>query len=286
MIVERIRLDGRVIVVSGAGGGGIGTATVRAMAEAGATVVGVDLDDERLATATAALDPDGLTFTPLAADVTTDEGVATVIDRAVDAHGAVHGLVNVVGGALAPHWGPSLEFTRKQWTDSIVLNLDTAMFMSQAVARRIVEQGSGGSIVCLSSTSGIGAAPFHVAYGAAKGALVSMVRTLALEWADHGIRVNAIAPGTIRTPRSGPDSESATARRGVPMARRGEPDEIAAAALFLVSDLSSYVTGQCLPVDGGTSAKHVHLGDDNAPIFVRSPDLLARITGRAPGSAR
>jgi NAD(P)-dependent dehydrogenase (short-subunit alcohol dehydrogenase family) len=277
MIVERIRLDGRVVVVSGAGGGGIGTASVRALTEAGAKVVGVDLLPEKLDAAVAELAPDGISFTPVAADVTTDEGVESVVAAAVEAHGAVHGLVNVVGGAMAANWGPSLDFTREQWLDSFRLNIETAMFMSQAVARQIVRQGTGGSIVCLSSTSGIGAAPFHVAYGAAKGGLVALVRTLALEWADHGIRVNAIAPGTIRTPRSGPDSDSGIARRGVPMARRGEPDEIAAAALFLVSDLSSYVTGQCLPVDGGTSAKHVHLGDDNAPIFVREPTLLARI---------
>jgi NAD(P)-dependent dehydrogenase (short-subunit alcohol dehydrogenase family) len=277
MIVERIRLDGKVVVVSGAGGGGIGTATVRAMGEAGAAVVGVDLTHERLEPTTAALD--GIRFTAVTADVTTDAGVAHVIERTLDAHGAVHGLVNVVGGALAANWGPSLEFTRGQWRDTIALNLDTAMFMSQAVARQIVRQGGGGSIVCLSSTSGIGAAPFHVAYGAAKGGVIALVRTLALEWAEHGIRVNAIAPGTVRTPRSGPDADPAVARRGVPMGRRGEPDEIAAVALFLVSDLASYVTGQCLPVDGGTSAKHVHLGDDNAPIFVRDPTLLARMKG-------
>jgi NAD(P)-dependent dehydrogenase (short-subunit alcohol dehydrogenase family) len=286
MIVERIRLDGRVIVVSGAGGGGIGTMTARAMAEAGATVVGVDIADEPLALATAALEADGLPFTPVIADVTTDAGIESVVAIARERHGGVHGLVNVVGGALTPHWAPSLDFTRARWQEQIVLNLDTAMFMSQAVAREIVRQGSGGSIVCLSSTSGIGAAPFHVAYGAAKGALVSMVRTLALEWADHGIRVNAIAPGTIRTPRSGPESDPDLDRRGVPMARRGEPDEIAAAALFLVSDLASYVTGQCLPVDGGTSAKHVHLGDDNTPIFVRNPDLIAQMKGDTGSATR
>jgi NAD(P)-dependent dehydrogenase (short-subunit alcohol dehydrogenase family) len=158
MIVERIRLDGRVVVVSGAGGGGIGTATARAMAEAGAAVVGVDLTDDRLAVTAATLADVGLPFTPVTADVTTADGVDTVIAGTLAAHGAVHGLVNVVGGALAANWGPSLEFTREQWHDTITLNLDTAMFMSRAVARQIVRQGSGGSIVCLSSTSGIGGA--------------------------------------------------------------------------------------------------------------------------------
>src|SRR5829696_7112296 len=134
MIVERIRLDGRVVVVSGAGGGGIGTATVRAMAEAGAAVVGVDLTDDRLEDAAEMLAPDGITFTPVAADVTTAAGIDAVMATAVGAHGAVHGLVNVVGGATAPYWGPSLDFTREQWQDTVALNLDTAMFVSQAVA--------------------------------------------------------------------------------------------------------------------------------------------------------
>jgi NAD(P)-dependent dehydrogenase (short-subunit alcohol dehydrogenase family) len=156
------------------------------------------------------------------------------------------------------------------------------MFLSQAAARQMRAQGDGGAIVALSSTSGIGASPYHAAYGAAKGGVVSLVRTLALEWAEYGIRVNCIAPGTVHTPRSGRDAgDPARDRRGVPLARRGDPTEIAAAALFLVSPLSSYVTGQCLPVDGGTSAKHAHLGDDNVPIFLTNPGILARIHDRS-----
>ncbi|HEX7094322.1 MAG TPA: SDR family oxidoreductase [Acidimicrobiales bacterium] len=281
MIVERIRLDGRLVVVAGAGGGGIGSATARAMAEAGATVLAVDRDDEPLDALAESLATDGLSMLRVVCDLTTDEGVERVgaaIDEHRGTHGQVRGLVNVVGGAYAPHWGPSLDVGRDSWHDVFALNVDTAFFVSQVVARRMAAHGLGGSIVSLSSTSGIGAAPFHVAYGAAKGAVMAMTRTLAVEWGRLGIRVNAIAPGTIRTPRAGHDpGDEARDRRGVPLARRGEPDEIAAAALFLVSDLSSYVNGQCLPVDGGTSVKHAHLGDDNEPIFVRNEAILARI---------
>lgn len=281
MIVERIRLDGRMVVVSGAGGGGIGSATARAMAEAGATVLAVDRDVAPLEQLASELAADGLSMLPVVCDVTTDEGVATIgeaIDRHQATHGEVRGLVNIVGGALLPDWGPALSITRAGWHETLARNLDSAMFVSQVVAQRIAAHGRGGSIVSLSSTSGIGAAPFHAAYGAAKGAIVALTRTLAIEWARHGIRVNAIAPGTVRTPRAGHDpGDAARDRRGVPLARRGDPDEIAAAALFLVSDLSSYVSGQCLPVDGGTSVKHAHLGDDNEPIFVRNEAILAKI---------
>jgi NAD(P)-dependent dehydrogenase (short-subunit alcohol dehydrogenase family) len=114
----------------------------------------------------------------------------------------------------------------------------------------------------------------------AKGGIVAMVRTLAVEWGIHGIRVNAIAPGTISTPRSGADAGDAERdRRGVPLGRRGTPADIASAALFLVSDLSSYVSGQCLPVDGGTSVKWAHLGDDGTPIFLTNPAILEQIHG-------
>jgi NAD(P)-dependent dehydrogenase (short-subunit alcohol dehydrogenase family) len=282
MIVERIRLDGRVVVVSGAGGGGIGSMTARAMAEAGATVLAVDVRQDPLDALGADLAKDDLAIVPLVADVTSDDGVEAVgaaIDELAAEHGPVGGLVNIVGGALPPDWGPALDVERDDWRRVVMFNLDTAMFVSQAVARRMAA-ADGGSIVCLSSTSGLGASPFHAAYGAAKGAVISLVRTLALEWAELGIRVNAIAPGTIRTPRAGHDpGDAARDRRGVPMARRGDPTEIAAAALFLVSDLASFVTGQCLPVDGGTSAKHVFLDDDNVPIFVRNEAILSRIRG-------
>ena len=278
MIVERLRLDGRTVIVAGAGGGGIGSATARAVAEAGANVVAVDLHDAPLDALVTSLAADGLAVTPVAADARTEAGVDRIVTSAVDAHGAVHGLVNIIGGAYAPVWSKAVDADRDTWRDVFALNLDYVMFLSQAVARRMIDQGTGGSIVALSSTSGIGAAPFHVAYGAAKGAVVALVRTLAVEWGPLGIRVNAIAPGSIHTPRSGSDEgDAARDRRGAPLARRGDPSEIAAAALFLVSDLSSYVTGQCLPVDGGTSAKHVHLGDDNVPIFLTNPDILERI---------
>jgi NAD(P)-dependent dehydrogenase (short-subunit alcohol dehydrogenase family) len=280
MIVERLRLDGRTVIVAGAGGGGIGSHTARAMAEAGANVVAVDIAEQALTTIVEELRAEGYAITPLVADARTDEGVEAIMRTALDVYGGVHGLVNIVGVA-APHtWCKAENTTREIWQEIMASNLDYAMFLSIAAAKQMMAQGTGGSIVALSSTSGIGASPFHGAYGIAKGGIVALVRTLAVEWGPHGIRVNAIAPGTIATPRSGSDAGDAERdRRGVPMARRGTPADIASSILFLISDLAAYVTGQCLPVDGGTSVKWSHLGDDNTPIFLTNPAILAQIHG-------
>ena len=286
MIIERLRLDGRTVIVAGAGGGGIGSHTALAMAEAGANVVAVDISAAALDPVVADLVAGGHAVTAVVADARTDEGITSIIDTAVRTYGAVHGLVNIIGVA-APHtWTKAEHVTRAIWREVMDVNLEYAMFLSIAAAKQMMRQGTGGSIVSLSSTSGIGASPFHAAYGVAKGGIVAMVRTLAVEWGPHGIRVNAIAPGTIATPRSGADAgDAARDRRGVPLGRRGTPADIAAAALFLVSDLSSYVSGQCLPVDGGTSVKWAHLGDDGTPIFLTNPAILAQIHGDAADRA-
>ncbi|GAA4953352.1 SDR family oxidoreductase [Yinghuangia aomiensis] len=270
MITDRLRLDGRTVIVSGAGGGGIGTSCAAALAEAGATIVAVDRDAQRLADL-----PD--TYVKVEADIFTAEGVQSVVDAAP---APLHGLVNVVGGSLPPHWAPALDYARDQWDSSLDLNLHHVMFLSQAVARKLVEQNTGGSITTIASTGGVVAAPFHVAYGTAKAAVLGLTRTLALEWGQYGIRVNAVAAGSITTPRATKTvQDPALSKRGVPLGRRGTPDDIAAAVLFLISDLSAYTTGAVLPVEGGALQRIALFDDDNVPVHVTNPDILGRIKG-------
>src|SRR5205085_5557020 len=196
MFVERLRLDGRCVVVAGAGGGGIGTCTVHAMLEAGATVIGVDNDESALNAARTEFS--GQALIGVNADVTTDEGVASIVGTAQRECGRIDGLVNVIGGTGTVGWAPTLDYTREQWRKVMTINIDYIVFLAQAVARVMID-GGGGSIVNVASTSGLTGAPYHAAYGASKAGVVELTRTMAVEWGRHGIRANVIAPGTINT---------------------------------------------------------------------------------------
>jgi NAD(P)-dependent dehydrogenase (short-subunit alcohol dehydrogenase family) len=278
-MADLLRLDGRVVVVSGAGGGGIGTTVARMAAEAGATVVAVSRSKENLDEHIAPLGAAGLSVVPVAADASTDDGIATVIDRVRGVDGGLYGLVNVAGGAEPSTWMPSTRVSRDDWRALFTANLETAFFMSQAVAAEIRRNENRGSIVSISSISGMNTAPFHIAYGTAKAAVVAMTRTMALELAQDNIRVNAVAPGVTATAASltytgeDPDRD----RQAIAMGRRGTPEEQAGAIMFLLSDLSTYITGQTLLVDGGLNLKWTHLGADNTSLFLADDSFRAAI---------
>ena len=279
-----LRLDDRIVVVSGAGGGGIGTTVTRMAAEAGATVVAVSRSKANLDEHVGPLAARGLSVVSVSADASTDDGIATVLDQvrtvAANTGARLYGLVNVAGGAAPATWMPSTRVTREDWRALFAANLETAFFMSQAVAAEIRNNGDPGSLVSISSISGMNTAPYHIAYGTAKAAVVAMTRTMAVELALDGIRVNAVAPGVTETAASATyvDADPERDRTAIAMGRRGTPEEQAGAILFLLSDLSGYITGQTLLVDGGLNLKWTHLGADNTSLFLKDESFRSTIS--------
>jgi NAD(P)-dependent dehydrogenase (short-subunit alcohol dehydrogenase family) len=275
-----VGLDGRIVVVSGAAGGGIGTSVTSMLARAGATVIAVSRSKENFDTHIAPLIAQGLSIIPLAADASTDDGIAIVREQIRRTDGKLHGLVNVAGGAAPATWMPSTRVTRADWRELFTANLETMFFMSQMVASELKAQSRPGSIVSISSISGMNTAPFHIGYGSAKAALVAATRTMAVELAEVGIRVNAIAPGVTATPASSTyvDDDPERDRRAITMGRRGRPEEQAGAILFLLSDLSTYITGQTLLVDGGLNLKWTHMGPDHTSLFLKDESFRDAIT--------
>ncbi len=241
-------LDGMVAVVTG-GGAGIGRGIANGLAAFGATVAIWERD--HTACSEAAEEVGGLACVT---DVRDEEQVDAALAGTIGELGVPTVLVNNVGGVF---WSPLLETTPKGWDSLLRANLGQVLLCTQRVAQAMVGAGLPGSIVNITSIEGTRAAPGYAAYAAAKAGVISLTQTAALELAPHGIRVNCLAPDITMT-----DGLRAVAPEGaeqgfaqvVPLGRAGHVDEMAGAAVFLASALSSYVTGQTLHVDGGTDA--------------------------------
>ena len=268
-------LTGTAVIVAGAGGGGIGTSSCQAALRAGADVVAVDRSPDELDK----LDSLPRPVAKVQAELTDPDAPAAIVQAALAAYGRIDGLINVAGGTGIDDFGPLLDIDRQGWDRIMANNLRYVAFLNRAVAQAMIDADGCGAMVNVSSVSSLASQPFLAAYGAAKAGLNSLTRTMAVEWGGHGIRVNAIAPGTITTPRASADESPEAAKRAIPLGRRGHPDEIAAAAVFLLSPQASYITGQVLAVDGGMSVKLAMLGDDNTPVFVTDPEVRARMIG-------
>ncbi len=241
------RLDGLIAVVTG-GGAGIGRGIAGGLAAFGADVAVWERD---AGTCAAAAEEVGGLSVPT--DVRDDDQVAAAVAATVGRYGAIDVLVNNAGGTFA---APLLS-TSPNGIDALYrANLRHVIVCTQAVAQAMVDRGLGGSIVNVTSIEGTRAAPGYAAYAAAKAGVISFTKTAALELAPHGIRVNALAPDITLTEGlaalSGPGDDRW--RHLVPMQRAGHVDEMAGAAVFLASALSSYVTGQTIHVDGGSAA--------------------------------
>jgi NAD(P)-dependent dehydrogenase (short-subunit alcohol dehydrogenase family) len=248
-------LKDKVVIVTGAASG-IGRRISEDFARAGAKVAVVDRNGPGVEELCSRLDAEACL--PVAEDVLADAAAERMVGAAVDAFGDLDVLVNCAG--IFPT-APALEISAKEWDRVLETNLRAPFLCSQAAARRMVDTGKPGSIVNITSSAAVVARPGVAHYCASKAALVMLTKVLAIEWAQHGIRVNAVAPGLVETPGVGALTATEEGRvehrrkiARIPLARIGEPGEISEAVLFLASGSSSFITGETLFVDGGYSA--------------------------------
>ena len=250
-------LEGRVAIVTG-GGGGIGRGISTRFASEGAAVVVAEIDAGRATETVAAIASGGGTAVAEVVDVCTPTGAQRAVDRAIAEFGRIDVLVNNVG-----HYGGARkafhENTDDEWGELYEVNLGHVLRCTRAAIVSMLERAEGGSIMTVSTVEAFRAIPTRAVYSAFKAAITGFTRSLGVEYARHGIRVNAIAPDVVETlqvpySRWVKPEQQHLIPTWVPLARFGTPDDVAGAALFLASDLSRFITGTTLHVDGGTLA--------------------------------
>ena len=253
MILEHFSLAGKVAVVTG-GTIGLGEAMAFGLAEAGADIAAVYYLDlprdvekfERL----------GRRWLGVEADLSSIQPVNDIVQKVVDAYGRIDILVNNAGIIRR---NKSIDFSEKDWDEVMDINLKTLFFLSQAVARQFLKQGTGGKIVNIASMLSFQGGILVPSYTASKSGVMGLTKLLACEWAPHGINVNAIAPGYMATRNTQAIQDDPVRSRQIldriPTGRWGKPDDLKGAVVFLASEASNYVQGHTLAVDGGWLAR-------------------------------
>ncbi|AXB76409.1 SDR family NAD(P)-dependent oxidoreductase [Novosphingobium sp. P6W] len=283
MQASDIDLTGQVAFVTG-GGGGIGRATALCMADMGADIAIIEAVPERCEQVARMVEERGRRALCIPGNVMDVEALQAAVARAADTFGRLDILVNNAGGVTRRGF---LDLAEKNWRRHIDLNLVSNLAATQAAVPVMIAGGRGGAIVNVTSIEASRAAPGYAVYAACKAGINNLTRTLALEFAEHGIRVNAIAPDYTVTPGTrgqftGPVDEATwrqpspaqveAVRKRIPAGRAGIDEECGRVAVFLASPMASYVTGTIIPVDGGSwaSGGWVRDGADN---WVLPPEI-------------
>lgn len=253
-ILDKFKLDGKVVLVTGANRG-LGQAMAIGLAEAGATVTGVSRGESADETARA-IKAAGQSYHHLQADLSTLDaaGCQQLVNQLVATHSRLDILVNNAGIIRRT---PAFDFSESDWDDVLQVNLKVVFFLAQAVARQMKD--SGGKIINIASMLSYQGGITVPSYTVSKHGVMGLTRALANEWAQHGINVNAIAPGYMVTDntsalRANPERNSAIVAR-IPAGHWGEPDALKGAVVFLASDAAQYIHGTTLDVDGGWMAR-------------------------------
>ncbi|MDX8044407.1 SDR family NAD(P)-dependent oxidoreductase [Gracilibacillus sp. S3-1-1] len=243
------KLDGQVAIITG-GASGIGAETAKLFVQEGAKVVLVDMDEAKGNALASELSSQGADAIFVTADVLNEVQVNDVFSKTISEFGKVDILFNNAGiGAVKP--SEQLDFS--EWRKTVGVDLDGVFLVAQKAIKQFL-QADGGVIVNTASMYGLVGSPGSAAYNAAKGGVINLTRSLALEYAERNIRVNALCPGFIDTPILG-ETDRQMLSDSTPMKRLGKPEEMAKAVLFLASEDSSYMTGNTLTLDGGYTAQ-------------------------------